>query len=183
MQDPLYVGDTLDFVTAVEDYPASDGYVLTYRLVPRIAGTPITIVASASGDDYRVLVFPATTATWAAGEYTWNSWVWNGIQRYTIQAGTVTIKPDLTTATVYDGRSRAEVALSDAQAALDNFNATGGLVKRYSIAGRDMEFHSITDVLKLVNYWQIAVNREYAAAALAAGQSDPRRIFIRMGNV
>lgn len=45
MQDVLIVGDTLDFVTSVPAYPASSGYTLKYRLIPRVSGTAITLTA------------------------------------------------------------------------------------------------------------------------------------------
>jgi hypothetical protein len=55
-------------------------------------------------------------------------------------------------------------------------------MRRYSIAGREMEFDGAGDILKLVSYWRIQVLREHAASAVAKGQADPRRIYLRAGN-
>ena len=80
----LIVGDTLQFDTDVPDYPASDGYTLTYRLVPRVSGSAIEITATADGDTFAVNVAAATTAAWTAGEYSWHSYVTLSGARYTV---------------------------------------------------------------------------------------------------
>lgn len=182
MRDILIVGDTLDYTTSVPDYLASDGYALTYRLIPRTSGSAITITTIASGDDFRAYVAPAVTATWTAGEYSWAAYVTKAGDRWTVDEGTCTIKVDPATVAAYDGRSEAQIALEAAIAALANYTATGGRVRRYAIAGREMEYANAADLLKEVNYWQSVVNREQAAEAVRKGQADPRRVYIRMSN-
>lgn len=182
MKDILVVGDSLDFITSVVDYPASAGYTLKHRLVPRSSGTAIEITASASGDDYETQVAAATTATWTAGEYSWFAWVEKAGERWQVDSGTCTLQINPATSSAYDGRSVAERALEDARTALANFSATGGRVKSYSIAGRSMEFDAAADILKLVTYWQAEVMRERGAKAARDGLPDPRRISIRMSN-
>ncbi|MBK9704785.1 MAG: hypothetical protein IPO75_15825 [Betaproteobacteria bacterium] len=91
----------------------------------------------------------------------------------------MTLLPNLALATAYDGRSVAEKALDDANAALASFQSSGGRVKRYSIGGREMEFDNGGDILKLVSYWRIEVKRERARTAIAKGMADPRRIYLR----
>lgn len=172
----------MDFVTSVPDYPASAGYTLKFRLVPRVSGTPIDITTTADGDDHETQVAAATTAGWTAGEYSWFSWVEKTGERWQVGNGTCTLQVNPATATAYDGRTVAEKALEDARTALANFQATGGRVKSYSIAGRSMEFDAAVDILKLVTYWQSEVMRERGAKAARDGLPDPRRISIRMSN-
>jgi hypothetical protein len=181
MKDLLTAGDTLDFVTSVPDFPATSGYTLKYRLVPRISGAAILITAASSGADYRVIVGPATTANWAAGEYSWSSWVEKTGERYTVDSGLSQILPDPASVSAYDGRTKAQTALEDCQTALANFNATGGKVKRYAIAGREMEFDKATDIMVLVSYWTNEVRLENRAKALREGQADPSRVYVRLG--
>ena len=183
MQDKIVVGDTLDFVTTLPDYPSST-YTLKYRLIPRTAGTAIDITCTAGTDpyDHRCGAAAATTAAWTAGEYSWASWVETGAERYQVDAGTVTLLPNPALATVYDSRSQAEIALADAKTALASFQASGGRVRRYSIGGREMEFDNGGELLQLVSYWQIEVTREQAAKAVAKGLADPRRIYLRAAN-
>ena len=180
MQERIRVGDTLDFTTTLVDYPASAGWVLTYRLIPRTSGTPISIVGTASGDDHRTSAVASTTATWTAGEDSWVAYVDLSGEHYVVDEGVVTLLPNLATATAYDGRSKAAKALEDAETALANFQATGGRVRRYSIAGREMEFDGAGEILKLVSYWRVQVTRENAASAVAKGLADPRRIYLRV---
>jgi hypothetical protein len=183
----LVVGDTLDFVDQVPAYPATDAWTLKYRLTPTFAApaqTPIDLTATTyTTTDYRVQAGPATTATWKAGIYTWTRWVEKAGARQSLGEGRIEFRPDPATLVQgYDPRSSAQRALDDAQAALANFQATGGRVKSYSINGRSMEFDAAVDIIKLVNYWQNEVARENAAKAVQGGQPDPRRIYLRAHN-
>lgn len=185
--DQIIAGDTLDFVDAVPGYPATDGWTLKYRLAPRFTSpsqTPIDLIATTyQTTDYRVQAAPATTAAWKAGVYTWARWVEKSGARQSLGTGELQMQADPSQlAAGADLRTDAERALTDAQTALANFQATGGRVKSYAIAGRSMEFDSAGDILKLVTYWQAEVARERAARAKRDGAPDPRRITLRMSN-
>lgn len=182
MRDVLIAGDTVDFVTALPDYPASDGWVLSFRLLPRVSGTAIDITTTASGDDHRASVTAAASASWTAGEYTWQSWVASGAVRYSVADGTCTIKPDPATATAYDGRSQAVVALEAAKAALATFQSSGGRVRSYTIGGRSLEYADEAALLKAISYWQVQVKIEEAANRRKLGLDDGRRVYLRVGN-
>lgn len=185
--DQIIVGDTLDFVDQVPDYPATDGWTLKYLLAARFT-TPtqasITLTATTYlTTDYRIQEAPATTVTWAPGVYTWSRWVEKSGQRQSLGTGEIELQADPTTLPQgTDLRTQAERALADAQTALANFQATGGRVKRYAIAGREMEFDDAGAIITLVNYWQIQVTREKAAKAVRDGLPDPRRIQVRLTN-
>lgn len=181
MQQNLIVGDTLSFTTTLADYPASAGWSLTYRLVPRTSGSAIEIAASASGDDHVVSVSATTTALWAAGEYSWSGYVSKAGERHTVESGTITIKPDPGVVAALDGRSQAAKAVDDLRAALATYTASSGHVSEYSIAGRTMKFKGSDDILKLLSYWEIELQRERAAEAAAKGQASPRRYYLRTG--
>lgn len=180
MQNPVVVGDTLDFPTTLEDYPASAGWTLSYRLVPFTSGSPITLTATASGDSYRVTQPAATTATWAAGEYSWSAYVSNGSERYTVESGTVTLAVDPATVAAFDGRSQARIALEAVEAVLAK-RATLDQ-EQYSIAGRSLQRTPMADLLKLRSALRADVAREDAANRRALGLDDGRRIYLRVGN-
>jgi hypothetical protein len=182
MVPTLTAGDTFDWPTAVPAYPASDGWTLKYRLWQASGTAEILLTAIAEGDAYRVQAGPSTTATWAPGAWYWSSWVEKTGAKHTLEhQGSVTILPNPATVTAYDGRTIAEKALDDAETALASFNATGGRVKRYAIAGREMEFDAAGDILTLVSYWQTRVKREHDAKAVASGKADPRRFYVGAG--
>src|SRR3712207_4291703 len=93
MQSTIVAGDTLKFKKSLSEYPASAGWALSYRLVPR-SGSVITINATTDGDSFLVNVAASTTANYAAGPYEWNAYVTKAGESYTIESGRLTIKPD-----------------------------------------------------------------------------------------
>lgn len=177
MQNELIAGDSLNFLTQTPKYPASQAWVLYYRLVPRTAGNAaISITATAEGDDHRVLVAAATTAGWAADSYTWSAWVDKAGEKYTVQDGQIVIKADPRTAAAgHDGRSLARKALDDARTALAAWKPTQ---RRYKIGEREMEFNGTADIIKLITYWE----RQVASEDLLAGRTVQvgRRIYTRI---
>jgi hypothetical protein len=175
-QDRITAGDSLNFLVQGGAYPASSGWALTYTLVPRVGGTVITISTAAESTDFRVAVAAATTAAWAAGQYTWFQRVDKAGERYKVAEGQVTIDPDpANLAAGFDGRSQARKALDDARAALAAFSPAR---KRYRIGDREMEFNSPADIIKLISYWE----RQVQAEDVLAGRAERvgRRIFTRI---
>jgi hypothetical protein len=81
----VIVGDTLSDTVSVPGYPASDGWTLKYRLIPRVSGSAIAFSTTADGAAHVLNVAAAVTAAWAAGDYSWSAYV----DRGTITAGTI----------------------------------------------------------------------------------------------
>jgi hypothetical protein len=182
MQQELIAGDSLNFATATPAYPASAGWVLSYYLVPRTAGgQAITLSSVAEGDDHRIQVSAATTATWGADNYNWAARVDKSGEKYTVDQGQITIKPNPFAVPVgYDGRTQAEKALDQAKAALAAWTPSQ---RKYRIGEREMEFNSPADIIQAVNYWENQVAREQRAAAISKGLADKRKTYVRLGRV
>lgn len=183
-QQELVAGTTLNFLTSVADYPATDGWTLKYYLRLRTAAGAIDLTAAAEGADYRVQV-PASggsgTASWTPGVYAWESRVEKGTEKYPVDSGQITVLPDISAASgTFDSRSLAEKALDDAKAAYAAFMASRGTMRRYKIGEREMEFTTGADIVERINYWQLEVNRERRQKALAKGLPDPRRVYVRL---
>lgn len=181
-QQELIAGDSLNFTVAVVGYLPIDGWVLKYRLVPFAAGGDVLdIVAIGTGQTFQVLVPAGTTGGWAPGSYSWTSWVDKAGEIYTIANGQITIRPDprQMTSGGYDSRSLAQVALANCEAAMATFNATGGKVKKYEIAGRMMEFQTIGDLMTLHSFWKLKVAAEGTAQSIASGMGNPRNLHVR----
>jgi hypothetical protein len=174
----ITAGDTLDFSVTVPSYSAADGWVLTYRLVPVETGDAITFpsVPDDDGTRHRLLVDAAVTAVWVAGIYSWASYVELDGVRHSISTGSTRILPDPAVAGV-DLRTDAQIALAAAEAALAAWKPT---MRSYSIGGRQMTFSSAADVLPIISYWKMAVQRENRAKAMAAGMADPRKLHVRL---
>jgi hypothetical protein len=183
MQRSITAGDSLKFTVSLSDYPASAGWVLSYRLIPRAAGAVITFAAGASGDDHLVALNAAATASWAAGDYTSAAFVALGADRFTIdsESSQVTIRPNLgTVSTPIDLRSQAEIALAAVRAKLGG-KATDA-VESYRINDRELRFYSLTELVRLEQKLASDVAREQLAAGITPDRpgNTVRRIFVRM---
>lgn len=173
----LIAGDTAKWLRSLPDYLPADGWTLTYTLLN--ADGKITIVTSASADGHLVNVPAATTAIWSAGEYAWRAQVVNTTgDAYTIGGGTITVQPAFSASTL-DSRSHARKTLANIEAYLENANNL--TAARYQIAGRELWRISITDQLMLRDRYRAEVAREDAAANVARGLPDKRRIMVRFG--
>lgn len=188
MQSTIVAGDSLDFLTQVPDYPATDGWTLKYRLIPRVSGTPITLTASASGADYRTQVAPATTDDWIAGEYSLAAWVEKTGARYSVEGialdefgrpigKNVTILPDPAVAAAWDSRSFARKALDSIEAVLQN-RATIDQ-EEYAINGRSLKRTPTAELYRLRMRFLNEVRNEEARQRLADGMGGAPRILVR----
>ncbi|MFZ5541907.1 MAG: hypothetical protein ACOZJZ_00005 [Pseudomonadota bacterium] len=83
-------------------------------------------------------------------------------ERITVASGQLTITRDLSQVSgTYEARSQAQRALADCEAALAKFNASGGKVNSYEIAGRRMQFSTIAELLQLQAFWKAKVLAEH----------------------
>lgn len=171
-------GDTIAWLKALPDYPASAGWVLKYRLIN--AAGKIDITAAAAGDDHAIAITAATSAGWVAGIYTYQSTVEKSGERYTIATGKITVAPNLATQSVgFDTRSPARAILDNLLAAYQAASTARAFVQEYEIAGRHMKFNSKAEWLLELNFWKREVAAEERAARRAAGLSSGTRIYER----
>ena len=185
--------------TAGETYPASAGWTLTYRLIPRLnTSAVITFDAVADGDNYTLAVAAATTAGWTSGIYSVSAYVTLGAESFTVEPAfqQVEILQDPRTAVAgFDGRTQAQKALDDARQALADAqaraasigtggSAVGGLVE-YSIGERRFKYataaEAVSSMIAAVDYWEKEVSREVRAEAIRRGMADPRKVYVRCG--
>lgn len=179
----LVAGDTLDFVDQVAAYPATDGWTLKYRLVPRFATptqAPIELFASTYEIvDYRVQAAPATTAAWASGVYTWARWVEMSGARQSLGVGELRVRANPAQAAQgYDQRSHARKVLEAIEAVLEK-RATLDQ-EEYSINGRSLKRTPTAELLRLRRVYAGEVAAEDAAEGLAAGTYGGKKIQVRL---
>lgn len=162
----LRAGDTYSQLVELDAYPASAGWVLKSRFVPRAGGSAIPLTASAEGDAHRLAATAAVTAGWLPGDYAVAHWVEKGAEVYTVATGQLSIAPNLRTVVDGDTRSQAEQALAAARAAFAAWTPTQ---RRYKIGDREMEFNSTAEILRTISYWEQQVAREQGTAAASLG--------------
>lgn len=169
-------GDTWRWTRTLADYPASAGWALSYTLIN--AAAKITINASASGDDHAVTVSAATTAGYAAGSYDWRARVSRAGEVYTVGEGRITMRNAFGGAT-FDARSHARKTLEAIEAVIEG--RASSEVSYYMIGNRQLRYMTPAELLTLRDKYRAEVAREDAAAAVAAGLPDKRRVFVRFG--
>lgn len=169
----LRAGDSVRWTRTLADYPAGDGWALSYVLVS--ASARINIVSAADGDDHAVTLAAATTAAYAPGAYTWAAYVTKDADRYTLGSGRIEVLPDLAAAglTAHDGRSHARKVLEALEAWIESADPS---VARRKIADREIQFIPIPELLALRDRYRREVRAEDAAAGIRPARG---RILLR----
>jgi hypothetical protein len=172
----VVAGDTLAWRITLADYPA-DVWTLKYRLIN--AGGKIDITAAASGTDHLVGVAAATSAAYAAGDYTWTAWAEKTLERVTVRSGNMTVLPNVAELLSLDGRSSAARIVAQLTAAYESYTVSNGHVSEYEIAGRRMKYRNGAEILEQLNFWEARVASEKRAERIAAGLGGGNKVLVR----
>jgi len=156
----IRAGDSASWLIASADYPAGDGWGLTYTLIN--AAGKVTITSVASGNDHSIYKLPAVTALYAPGKYSWQCVAANGTDAYTIRSGDMEILASFAAAATLDARSHAEKTLAALEAWIEGHDMA---VSEYEIAGRRMKYIPIDQLLKLRDQYRREVRGQSAAAS------------------
>ena len=173
----VVAGDTVAWTKTVDDYSAADSWVLKYYL--RGPGV-INITATASGADHAVSVSAATTASWAPGNYVWESYVSKASERFKVGEGRITVAAniELENGTI-EIRSQARRILDAHMTAYEN--RAGRLENSYSLqaVGRSFNYATHAELIAAIQFWQAEVKREEMAEAIARGEGTGKNILVR----
>jgi hypothetical protein len=169
-------GDTLSWRKSLDEYPASDSWVLAYTLINSSA--KITITAGADGADHLVSVAAAVSALYTAGRYSWIAHVSKALERHTVATGVVEVLPDLSAQATYDNRTPARQALDDVEAALRTYG-TKAWMETYTIGGRSQKFRSIDEFMAFRDRLKAEVAREEALLQLQEGLAPKNQLYVR----
>lgn len=172
-------GDTVTWLKSLADYPASAGWSLVYTLIN--AAAKQTITATASGDDHLVTVSAATTASWAAGSYTWSARVSKASEKFTVATGSILVAPDLAASATFDTRSSARKALEAVNTALETYGAKA-YMHSFEIAGRKQAFQTPSEFMAFRSRLMAEVAREDNATRLAAGLAPRNQLAVRFNS-
>lgn len=153
----LTAGDTINWLIAVPDYPASAGWTLKYNGL--CAAGRIALTSTPSGDSHAVAVAKTTTADYVAGVYSFTKYVESTTERVTLDTLTIQVLPDLAAmTTAYDNRSQAQKIL-DAIDNTINGTATSGMLAM-TIDGTRLEKMTPEQLLNLRGVYAGLVWRE-----------------------
>lgn len=173
----IHAGATVAWTKTLGDYPASDGWELSYRLTNRDAHYDIT--TSADGSAHAVAISSATTAAYIPGDYQLVSWVAKASDRYFVASTAVNVQPDLSRIEGYDGRSIAAKTLEKMDEALLRYSANAWK-QSYTIEGRTMTFRSTGGFFAMRSRLQAEVKNEDRAERLRDGKASRNKIRVRI---
>jgi hypothetical protein len=181
--DRITAGDTGIWKITVSDYPASEGWTLSYALVKRGA-TPaddaIAFSATASGDDYSISV---DTTSWPAGDYEGQGYVTKAGERHKVRDVFITVEPNFAVGKTGDVRSHARKVLDCVEAVIEK-RATQEILE-WTVEGTQLRKATVSDLLMLRDRYKAIVNKEEARSRVKAGKASGRRIltrFVRPGS-
>lgn len=142
----------------------SSGYTLTYVIAGPIA-TPLSLVALPSGSGWQTTLTTTQSSTLNLGNYAWQVQASATGVRLTLDEGELLVEADLALVGAnYDGRTPAEIALSQAKVAFSTFSQSGGRVRSYTIGHRSMTFDNLQEVQAQVTFWKKEVEIERTIA-------------------
>ncbi|HAJ71378.1 MAG TPA: hypothetical protein DCO68_04810 [Methylophilaceae bacterium] len=177
MQSQIVAGDSFNLLDTFADYPASEGWVLKTRFVPRLStAVAFTLIATAEGANYRTTAEANTTANWTAGVYTVTQWLEKSGDRITLTTGVVTILPNSETLPAgYDDRSHVEKTLAAIEAMLEG-KATKD-VQQYTIGDRQLQHIPLSELLVWRDKYKFQLASENSANS--ASKKLGRKIYMR----
>lgn len=180
--DVLYVGDRWVWKRSVmvSDYPVAT-YELKYsfRLLTSAATEiAITTSESSSPEEYLVEVASSTTATYTAGDYTYQEYIIRSSdsERFVYSTGIVTVEPDLDTNTS-DPRSNARKILDGLQAMLENRASIDQM--SMSIAGRSLSRMTPAEIRDWERHYKYLVSLETKKMRIKKGQPTGSEIKVK----
>lgn len=154
----LQVGDTWQWTESLSSYPASAGWALSFSLY-RYGQAVLQIEATASGDGFVVSVPAATTTGKAAGQWQWTAYVSKGSDRFTVETGTIKLKPDLATATSTTDLRTDDEKILDALVATQQRRATKEQ-ESMQIAGRAIRYLAPDDLERMIGIYTYKVKAQ-----------------------
>jgi hypothetical protein len=156
--EKITAGDSIAWKKTLADYPANDGWVLSYALTK--TGEQITFNASADGADHLVELDTTDTTAWAAGQYSFQAYATKAAttERKTVDQGIIEIIANLAAeAGGLDARPHCFI-MRDALQALSEGKATTDQLS-LSINNRSISMLSPSEVREwLATYETLCVN-------------------------
>lgn len=171
----LRAGDTWRWTRDLADYPAGT-WTATYYL--QNASKSISFAASASGTTHSVSVAASATAAYTPGRYRWFLRLTDGtiVETPDSEQGWVDVLADPARgATDHRSNARKRLEMIDAYL-IDPGNLEAS---QFSIAGRQISRWARADLLVERDKAKTEVDAEEAAARVAAGLGNPRRLYVR----
>lgn len=162
--DVLRAGETWHWTKSLDEFPASEGWILTYYI--RGPGKlDILATTSTDGTSYDVLATAQNTSSMPSGRYAWDASVTLSGETHIADSGVIVVEPNLATAKTGDLQTHNEKMLALIEAELERrltgVSAAGsGAIEAYVIHGRSVTKIAAEKLKALRGQYLAAVQRE-----------------------
>lgn len=150
----ITAGDSVAITLTLADYPASDGWSVSWALA---GPSVLTVTSTADDDDHLLDATIAETSALTAGLYQYRVRATLSTASYTIEKGTLTVEADLGTASDGDFTAWEETTLAIVEAALAG--TIEGEMKMHMIAGRQVMTFTPAELMALRRQLKNAIAR------------------------
>ena len=168
-------GDTVKWTKTLADFPAGDGWVLSYAFV-NSSGTFTESTSTADGDDHAIVITATDSADISAGTYNWQSYATLDGERYQVGAGTCVVLPDFSDGAV-DGRSHVKRVLDAIQSVIEGRASEDA--DSLSLAGRSISKIPLTELVAFRDTYKREYASEQKAELMDAGLGHAGKVRVR----
>lgn len=171
-------GETVKFTKITPDYPAKDGWSLTYSI--RGNGQSISFSSVADGSNHSITVTAATTAAWLPAEYRLQGFAvsQDGSEKHEIYDEGLTIRENLSTAQSDDSQlTHAQRMLNSIEEQLEQ--CAKNILLETDVEGTKILRERRAELLKLRQAYKHERQGEIEAANARAGRPTSRKIHSR----
>lgn len=170
----IQAGDTLPLSASLSSYPASE-YQLSITLVG--PASRYVISYAADGENHVATISALDSSEYGAGKYTYHARVSKGDERYTVETGTTTVKPDVSTKQSFDARHHVEKVLEAIEAVLEGKATQDHLSVTFN--GRAITRYAPEQLLKWRSVYKQELKSIQKAERLKQGLSSGNKIMVR----
>jgi hypothetical protein len=168
-------GDTISWTKALNDYPADDGWILSYAFRGEKGDGKLDVIATNESGTHTALISATDSALMRPGIWVWNSYATLGADRHTVGNGTTQVTPNLAaTNFATDLRTSVKKAYDNAREAMETF----AKAKMVILNGRTYTARDYADLKKYVDDCTTAWIQE--EQAINGSASDDRHIYVSL---
>ncbi len=172
----ITAGSTAKWTKQLADYSPADGWVLSYSLFN--ASNQYDVTAADNGDGTFLVTISSTASSgYAPGDYSWQSFVTKGAERFDVECGDMVVHADPASGAV-DGRSHVKKTLDAINATIEG-RATSAQLS-YSVDGVSVSKMSLEELIAAKSQYEQWWREEQTANRLAKGLGNPGSIRVRI---
>lgn len=175
----LTQGDTWQWTTEVPDYPATDGWALSYDFTTPDGAVQVALAAvqNGTGADYLATITAAKAAEFTAvGTYRWRAKVVLGAETVTVRRGRLELLDALTGAT--DRRLWLEKMVAALEAKLEDRATKQQL--GYSVEGRSLSLIPLSEAMDIRDRLKAELEAAIRAEDLQNGYQRRSGVRVRL---